>query len=369
MRFIDEAEITVRSGDGGAGCVHFRREKYKPRMGPDGGSGGRGGHVYFKSTHNLQSLVDFKYKRNFAAPDGNNGSNRDCDGKAGQDLIIELPVGTVIKDAKSSEVLLDLNEKNKEALFLKGGRGGLGNMYFANSVRQAPDFAQPGESGEELKIKLELRVLADLALVGFPNAGKSTLISSISAAKPRIADYPFTTLVPNLGIVRHVQGDFSVADIPGLIEGAHQGKGLGHRFLKHCQRSSLICFVLDLDPNQGQTLPEQYQTLKNELNTFSADFRQKKQMLVINKNDLAGDPELLEEMEYEILKRQLKDEGLAYFSISAFAKKGLEEFLSYAAASVSKDKKARRELIEEQKSDVLILGNKELFESRPEQQL
>lgn len=285
MKFVDEVEIEIGSGKGGKGAVSFRREKYAPKMGPDGGDGGRGGSVYFVATHDLQSLLDFRFSSKYFAEDGEDGQRNDCNGKAGEDLVIRVPVGTEIFNLDSGHRIADLVEPNQKVLILAGGRGGLGNMNFATPTRQAPDFAQPGESGRKLNVKLELKLLADVALVGFPNAGKSTLISRISAAKPKIANYPFTTLVPNLGVVRGKSLDFVVADIPGLIEGASDGKGLGIRFLKHIERCRALIFLLDLDPETGRSLDQEFEILLKELTAFSVELSQKPSLVVFNKAD------------------------------------------------------------------------------------
>ncbi|MEZ4815402.1 MAG: GTPase ObgE [Bdellovibrionota bacterium] len=271
MSFIDEVKIDVKSGDGGAGSVHFMRQIYRPRMGPDGGDGGRGGNLYFVATTDMNSLLDFRFKKKFHAPDGAGGRGADKNGRKGEDLYIKVPVGTIVKDAETGKVLLDLVEKDKAELFLKGGRGGLGNMNFATSTRQAPDFAQPGEKGIHKKVVLELKLLADVGLVGFPNAGKSTLISKVSAAKPKIANYPFTTIVPNLGVVRGQSRDWVIADIQGIIEGASQGKGLGHQFLRHCERTRLLLIMLDTDPTNERSLVDEYKILIKELKAHSKD--------------------------------------------------------------------------------------------------
>jgi len=236
--FIDEVTIKVKAGDGGAGAVAFRREKYAPRGGPSGGDGGAGGTIWFVTDENLTTLLDYRFRKEFKGDKGENGSGRDRNGRGSTDIELRVPVGTVVRDADTGKVLFDLSQKDTRVVAAKGGRGGLGNMNFANSMRQAPTFAQPGTPGEERALRLELRLLADAGLVGYPNAGKSTLISVISAARPKIAAYPFTTLVPNLGVVsyRNNARSFVVADIPGLIEGAHEGQGLGHRFLRHVER-------------------------------------------------------------------------------------------------------------------------------------
>ncbi|MDH5203334.1 MAG: GTPase ObgE, partial [Nitrospirota bacterium] len=247
MQFVDYVKIHVKAGDGGRGCVSFRREKYVPRGGPNGGDGGRGGNIIIKSTNQLNTLLDFKYKREYKAGRGGHGKGKNMHGKDGEDMIIPVPIGTVIKDGDSGEIITDLDSEGKYHVVVKGGRGGLGNAHFATSVRQAPRFAQPGEKGDERELILELKLLADVGLIGLPNAGKSTLISVITSAKPKIADYPFTTLVPTLGVVKLGSfRSFVVADIPGLIEGAHKGAGLGFQFLRHVERTSVLLHLIDV---------------------------------------------------------------------------------------------------------------------------
>lgn len=333
MKFIDEAIIETSSGRGGPGAVHFRREKYAPKMGPDGGDGGRGGNLYFEASSNMQSLLDFKFDVRYPASDGEDGEGKDCNGRAGEDLVIEVPIGTVVRDADTDQFLCDLIEPGVRVLLLKGGRGGLGNMNFATAARQAPDFAQPGEPGAQRRVKLELKLLADVALVGFPNAGKSTLISRFSAAKPKIADYPFTTLVPNLGVVRGKFLDFVLADVPGIIEGASEGKGLGIRFLKHAERSRLLLILLDLDPNTGRNLLDEYKILEEEIKNFSAELAARPQYIVANKIDAfstdKNDPlieDFLEERGYKELEKYLYKKSLPKpMVISAVSGLGLED--------------------------------------------
>ncbi|MDR3627417.1 MAG: GTPase ObgE, partial [Ignavibacteriaceae bacterium] len=245
--FIDYAKIDLKAGDGGNGAVTFRREKYVPKGGPSGGNGGKGGDVIMEAHHNLSTLLDFRYKKHYTAQDGDAGANSLKDGKGGDDIIIQVPVGTTVKDAETEEVLFDLDEDNKRVIIAKGGKGGKGNSNFATSINQTPRYAEPGRPGEEKNVILELKLIADVGLVGFPNAGKSTLISKISAARPKIADYPFTTLEPVLGIVKYKDyKSFTVADIPGIIEGASEGKGLGHKFLRHIERTKILLFLIEV---------------------------------------------------------------------------------------------------------------------------
>jgi len=315
-KFIDEATITIKSGNGGAGCVAFRREKYIPKGGPSGGDGGKGGDVWIEADRNLATLLDFRYQRNYEADNGRPGQGGNKAGPDGDSVVIRVPVGTVIRDSETSEVIADLNDEDSKIQLCKGGRGGKGNMHFATSTHQAPKFAQPGESGEEKKIKLELKLLADIGLVGYPNAGKSTLISKISAARPKIADYPFTTLQPNLGVVRVSNepgaATFVVADVPGLIEGASLGRGLGTRFLKHLERTVLLVHLID-----GAKLLKEFgaddakeivkgairdkEIIDAELVTFSPELSDKPQVIVFNKCDLY-DESILKEAQAEFKK-------------------------------------------------------------------
>lgn len=285
--FIDYAKIVIKSGDGGRGHISFRREKFVPKGGPDGGNGGRGADVAFYGNPHLNTLVDFRYRRLFKASDGNPGSYANRTGKSGKTLVIQVPLGTVVKDTHTGKVIADITEADKEVVVAIGGRGGRGNAEFVTSVNQAPRSADPGEPGVELELVLELKLLADVGLVGFPNAGKSTLISTISAARPKIADYPFTTLIPNLGIVSVAEEkSFTVADIPGLIEGAHEGKGLGIRFLRHVERTSVLVFLLDCTTGNPA---EQYEILTRELQLFNPRLARKRRIICFTKTDALDD--------------------------------------------------------------------------------
>ncbi len=293
MRFIDEVKIEIRSGDGGHGCVSFRREKFVPKGGPDGGNGGKGGNVIVKATNRMNTLVNYRGKKKYFAENGHNGAGSQCDGRNGEDLILEVPVGTMIKSLETNEVLADLTEDEDQVTLLEGGRGGLGNMYFKTSTNQTPRFAQDGEEGVHMDIQLELKLLADIALVGMPNAGKSTLISVISHAKPKIADYPFTTLEPNLGVVKLGEESFVVADVPGLIEDAHTGKGLGHKFLKHIERTKALVHVVDISwCLDNYEAFEQYTTIHNELEKYDSVILGKKELVVLTKIDAMTDEEI-----------------------------------------------------------------------------
>lgn len=285
--FIDYVKIYCRSGQGGAGSVHFRREKYIPKGGPDGGNGGSGGSIYIKGNQQLWTLLHLKYKRHVFAGDGESGGGARCTGKDGKDEIIEVPVGTVAKNAETGEIIAEVVSDGQTQMIMKGGRGGLGNWHFKSPTMQTPRFAQPGEPCEEGYVILELKILADVGLVGFPNAGKSTLLSVVSAAKPKIADYPFTTLTPNVGIVGyHDDRSFVMADIPGIIEGAHEGKGLGLRFLRHIERNSMLLFMV---PADSEDVLHQYNVLINELRQYNPELLDKKRALAITKCDLVDE--------------------------------------------------------------------------------
>ncbi len=293
MKFFDEAKITVLAGDGGDGVATFRREKFVPRGGPSGGDGGRGGSIWAIADRNLDTLIDYRYKRIFRAGRGENGMGADCYGKGGADLVLRVPVGTLIRDRTSGELVADLDGDGKKALIARGGKGGLGNLHFKSSTNRAPRQCTPGEAGERRELALELRVLADVGLLGLPNAGKSTFIRAVSAARPRVADYPFTTLQPNLGVVRVDAGrSFVVADIPGLIEGAAQGAGLGHRFLRHLARTRLLLHLVDLAPFDPHADPvRDARAIVAELGRYDAALAAKPRWLVINKIDLVPDEE------------------------------------------------------------------------------
>jgi GTP-binding protein len=289
VKFFDEAFITVQSGDGGRGCVSFRREKFIPRGGPDGGDGGKGADVILKSTSQRRTLYPFRFKREFKAKNGGHGQGKRKTGKNGEDLIIDIPPGTLIKDAETNDLIKDFTQPGESFIIAKGGRGGQGNCRFKSSTHRAPRFAQPGEPGQFLKLKLELKLIADVGLIGLPNAGKSTLISAISSATPKIADYPFTTLTPNLGVVQAGWGKpFVVADIPGLIEGAHNGAGLGIRFLRHIERTHILVHLIDTSAIDPQDPLAGYETINGELAGYSPQLAEKPQILVLNKMDLTG---------------------------------------------------------------------------------
>lgn len=327
MKFVDEAKIYVKAGDGGDGAVSFRREKFKPKGGPDGGDGGRGGDICFVATTSLNTLLDFKYKKKYLAQNGKPGGSNNRSGKSAPPLIIPVPIGTVIKDAHTLEVIADLVIDGQKCVVAKGGKGGRGNAHFATPVRQAPRFAEKGEKGEEREIILELKLLADVGLVGFPNTGKSTFLSAVSSARPKIADYPFTTLTPNLGVVKI--GDFKsfvVADIPGLIEDAHKGEGLGISFLKHIERTKLLLHFIDLSPTRLKPPIKGFEIINKELILFNKKLAEKKQIVVINKVDI---PEVRKKAEDVALSFERK--GYNVFKISSVTKEGIEELLIFIA--------------------------------------
>ncbi|MBI4849302.1 MAG: GTPase ObgE [Nitrospirae bacterium] len=276
MQFIDQVKVYVKAGDGGRGCISFRREKYVPKGGPNGGDGGRGGHIIFKAVSNLNTLLDLKYQQQYRAERGEHGMGKDMHGKNGKDLTIPVPPGTLIKDADTGEILSDLTIEGQEFFAAKAGRGGLGNAHFKTATRQAPMFAQPGEPGEEKNLVLELKLLADVGLIGLPNAGKSTLISALSAARPKVADYPFTTLIPVLGVVKHEDfRSFVIADIPGLIEGAHKGAGLGFQFLRHVERTSILLHLVDISEMAEGDPVENFEKINKELELYSPELMKK----------------------------------------------------------------------------------------------
>jgi GTP-binding protein len=322
VKFFDEAFITVQSGDGGRGCVSFRREKFIPRGGPDGGDGGKGGDVILKSTSQRRTLYPFRFRREFKAKNGGHGQGRRKTGKKGEDLIIEIPPGTLIKDAETNDLLKDFTQPGDVFIIAKGGRGGQGNHRFKTSTHRAPRFAQPGEPGQFLKLKLELKLIADVGLIGLPNAGKSTLISTISSATPKVADYPFTTLTPNLGVVQTGWGKpFVVADIPGLIEGAHKGAGLGTRFLRHIERTHILVHLIDTSAIDTQNPLAGYETINAELAGYSPQLAEKPQILVLNKIDLPGANQTAKTFQAMIKERDV-------LLISALTREGVEQLIS-----------------------------------------
>ena len=322
--FTDYAKITIKSGNGGDGAVTFRREKYVAAGGPDGGDGGRGGSIYFRVDPNANTLIDFRYTKKFKAQSGENGSGGHKYGKSGEDLYINVPIGTIIKDAETGKIVADLSQEGQEELVLKGGRGGKGNSHFATATRQVPRFAQAGEDGEEKEVILELKLLADVGLLGFPNVGKSTFLSVVTDAKPKIANYHFTTIEPNLGVVKLQSGDsFVIADIPGIIEGASEGVGLGIQFLRHVERTRLLLHVIDVSGIEGRDPVQDFYTINEELKSYSEKLSKRKQIIVANKIDVMQDETGLKELE-ELAKK----EGLELFKISGVTGQGVPELLN-----------------------------------------
>ena len=312
--FLDYAKIEVASGAGGNGSISFRREKYVPRGGPNGGDGGKGGSVIFKASSHLSTLIDFRYKKIYKAGRGQHGMGGDKSGKDGEDSIVNVPCGSAIKDFETGEILLELIKDGEEKVLLKGGKGGKGNTHFKNSTNQAPRYAEPGKEGREMTVVIELKLIADVGLVGFPNAGKSTLISKISAAKPKIADYPFTTLIPNLGIVRYKEYDsFVVADIPGIIEGASEGKGLGLQFLRHIERTRILVFLLDSTnlPESAREYLKEYKVLLKELKNYEANLLDKPRIICFTKIDA-----ITEEVRKKINRIKAPADKIAISSVS-----------------------------------------------------
>ena len=326
--FTDYAKIKVKSGNGGNGAITFRREKYVAAGGPDGGDGGKGGDVYFVVDKDLNTLLDFRFKKNFKAEDGKNGEGSHRYGKSGEDLYIKVPRGTVIKDAETEKVLADLSEENQKELLFEGGRGGKGNSHFATSTRQAPRFAQDGEKGIEKELILELKLLADVGLLGYPSVGKSTFLSKVTSAKPKIADYHFTTLVPNLGVVKGEFGDsFVIADIPGIIEGASEGVGLGLQFLRHIERTRLLLHIIDVSGMEGRDPEDDFYKINEELKKYSEKLSKRKQIIVANKIDIMQDNTL-----YEKLEKVAKENNLEIYKISGATGEGLKELLTRVSA-------------------------------------
>ncbi len=351
--FTDYSKIIIKSGDGGNGAITFRREKYVAAGGPDGGDGGNGGSIYFVVDPDANTLLDFRYKKKFKAENGQNGSGNHCNGKSGQDLYIKVPRGTVVKDVNTGKILADLSEQEQKELILPGGRGGKGNSHFATSTRQAPRFAQDGEKGIELEVILELKLLADVGLVGFPNVGKSTFLSIVTSATPKIADYHFTTIIPNLGVAKTQYGDsFVIADIPGIIEGASQGVGLGIQFLRHIERTRLLLHFIDVSGQEGRNPVEDFYIIQEELKRYNKKLSKRKQIIVANKIDVMQDENL-----YKELEKIAKKEKMEIFKISAASKQGIDELMKYVAEELKKLPK--EELVEAEEKIVYTLEDKE----------
>ena len=325
--FTDYVKIIIKSGDGGDGAVTFRREKYVAAGGPDGGDGGNGGSIYFQVDPNSNTLIDFRYNKKFKAQNGENGRGNNCYGKKGEDLYINVPIGTIIKDVETGKVVADLSKQGQVELVLKGGRGGKGNSHFATATRQVPRFAQGGELGEEKEVILELKSLADVGLLGFPNVGKSTFLSVVTSARPKIANYHFTTINPNLGVVKTNKGDsFVIADIPGIIEGASEGVGLGIQFLRHVERTRLLLHVIDVSGNEGRNPVQDFKTINEELKKYSEKLSKRKQIIVANKIDVMQDDTGLKELE-ELAKK----ENLELFKISGVTGEGVDNLIDRVA--------------------------------------
>lgn len=328
--FVDIAKIHLKAGKGGDGAVSFHREKYVAAGGPDGGDGGRGGNIVFQADSNLSTLADFRYKRKYCAEAGQNGGASRCTGKSAPDLIINVPVGTLVKDAEDGRIIADISD-DEPVVVAKGGNGGWGNQHFATSTRQVPRFAKSGNPGEEMDVTLELKLLADVGLIGFPNVGKSTLVSVVSEAKPKIANYHFTTLTPVLGVVRMGEGSsFVMADIPGLIEGAGEGVGLGHEFLRHVERCRMLLHVLDISGSEGRDPIDDFDKINHELSVFSSELSERPQIVVGNKCDLIDEDEIKRIAEY------FENKGYKFFPIMAAIAEGTDELINYVAAELQK---------------------------------
>ncbi|MBO5378567.1 MAG: GTPase ObgE [Ruminiclostridium sp.] len=325
--FVDIVKITIKAGDGGNGAVSFHREKYVNAGGPDGGNGGKGGDIVFQAKDNLSTLIDFRYKKKYVAKNGDNGSSRRSTGKSAPDTVIYVPRGTIVKDTNTGRILADISG-DEPVIVAKGGKGGKGNMNFATPTRQIPRFAKPGYPGESFDVTLELKLLADVGLVGFPNVGKSSLISVVSAAKPEIANYHFTTITPVLGVVKYEEKSFVMADIPGLIEGASEGVGLGHAFLRHVERCRLIVHVVDVSEIEGRDSIDDFEKINAELRNFSEELAERPQIVAANKSDMATEEQI------EKLRKYVEDKGLQFFVISAATTVGTQELVDAVAAEL-----------------------------------
>ena len=329
MKFLDQAKIYIRSGDGGNGCISFRREKYVEFGGPNGGNGGKGGNVIIKSTEGLNTLIDYRFRQHFKAKNGDPGMGSDKTGRSGEDIIIEVPRGTLILEEDNKEVIIDIMDKDQNITILKGGNGGFGNSHFKNSENQTPRNANDGESGKEKWIWLRLKLIADVGLVGLPNASKSTFVSTVSKASPKIADYPFTTIHPVLGIVKYMDKEFVIADIPGLIEGAHEGKGLGDRFLGHIERCNILLHLIDVT---GEDIINSWKTVRNEIKSYSNELSLKNEIIVLSKSDTLNEKELNDK------KEKLKNfVGKEVFAISSVSGDGINNILKEINEEIPKD--------------------------------
>lgn len=340
MKFIDTATIKLKAGKGGDGAICFRREKYVPKGGPNGGNGGNGAGIYFVGDKSRHTLMDFRYKSIYKAEDGEKGKGSDMHGKSGEDLILPVPLGTIIRNATTGEIIADITKDEEKILVAKGGRGGRGNMCFATPEQRAPRYAEDGKDGEELEVELELKLLADVGIIGFPNAGKSTFISVVSAAKPKIADYPFTTLTPNLGVIKDGHGgSFVIADMPGLIENAHLGAGLGQQFLRHIERTSILLHFID--SSSEESMIERYETIRQELKLYNTGLENRLEIVTATKMDSCNEENMHEFDKY------VKDNNLLLFKISSIIHNGTKELIEYTAEKV----KESRLLYEENRAD------------------
>lgn len=356
--FVDYVTISAKAGKGGNGAISFRREKYIASGGPNGGDGGKGGDIYFEVDSDKNTLIDFRFKKKFSANHGENGADANKTGKSAEDLVIGVPIGTVVKDAQTQEVIADLTEKGQKVLILHGGKGGRGNSHFATSTRQAPRFAEEGEPGEERELILELKLIADVGLIGFPSVGKSTILSVITAATPKIADYHFTTIEPNLGVIKPEYGaSFVVADIPGLIEGASEGAGLGIQFLRHIERTRLLLHVIDVAGTEGRNPEEDFEKINQELRKYSDILASRKQIIVANKADLIQESN----ENYQKLEKIAQEHQMKIFKISAATGEGLKELISYVSETLKT--LPRDNLVEiKEKKKIYKLEEKEPFQ-------
>ncbi len=330
--FIDKAKILIKAGNGGNGAIAFHREKYVAAGGPDGGDGGKGGNVVFRVDLGMSTLMDFRYKRKYTAENGGDGTGKNCKGKSGSDIIIDVPQGTIVRDAKTNMIIADISNPDKDVVLAKGGNGGWGNAHFATPTRQAPNFAKNGQPGDEREVILELKLLADVGLVGFPNVGKSTLLSRTTKAQPKIANYHFTTLEPNLGVVEAGAGmSFVLADIPGIIEGASEGVGLGHEFLRHIERTRLLIHVVDVSGIEGRNPIEDFDIINSELSKYNVDLENRPQIVAANKTDIIQDQDA-----YDAFKAEMKKRGYQLFEISAATGNGVDELMKHTYTELQK---------------------------------
>lgn len=351
--FIDYVKINIKAGDGGDGCISFRREKYVANGGPNGGDGGKGGNVYLKVDPGTNTLLDFRYNRKFTAENGKEGEGSNRTGKSGEDIYIKVPLGTIVKDIEKDKIIADLSDENAVFLIARGGKGGRGNQHFATPTRQAPRFAEQGNKGEEIEVSLELKMLADVGLIGYPNVGKSTLISRVSKARPKIANYHFTTLEPSLGVVKTKTGtSFVMADIPGIIEGASDGVGLGLRFLRHIERTRLLLHVIDVSGTEGRNPVEDYKVINQELKKYSEKLSERKQIVVGSKIDVIQDESLREE-----LKAFCKENNIEYFEISAVTGQGIDELMVYVSNKLDELPKESLIITSDDEYDELEVSN------------